>query len=388
MYAGAVGRQAYSWKKDVRVAATFAMPGFGKRGLSFRDEIARLLEDEDPDVASAALEVVQTMETESSKNASALESAADGSTLPIALLFPGQGSQYTKMLAEVVEMPPVVEMLTQAEEILGWSLQDMCLTGADETLEQTNICQPVMYVANLAAVELLKRDRPNLVEQIRAVAGLSLGEYSALCVAGVWDFETGLKLVKVRAEAMQEASNASPQAMASVAGLEQEELDKLCKQCAGADGTCQIANILFPKGFSVSGTKAEVELLVTKAKDAGALQAKMLKISGAFHTALMMPARERLLTMLRELEPQMKPTTINIYMNVTGEMLPAGTEPSTIIPLLADQLCSPVRWSTSMQTMVDDGITEFFECGPMKQLKAMMKRINMSAWSNTTNIHV
>lgn len=383
MYAGLVFRMAYDRRIEVRVAAVLAMPSFGMRGLQYKDEVARLLEDEIADVASAAMEVVQTMEERSK---SPLDD--EGTMSSVALLFPGQGSQYTKMLAEVYEIPAVAAMLAKSEDILNFNPLDLCLQGSDEDLEKTVNCQPIMYIANLAAMEVLKRDYPGVFEKARAVAGLSLGEYSALCVAGVWDFELGLRLVKVRAEAMQEASATQPQAMVSVAGLSREILDELCRECAGQNGTCQVANCLFPNGFSCAGTRPAMEMLLEKATAADALQAKMLRTSGAFHTPLMRPAQDQLVATLRQFEHQMKPTNMAVYMNLTGQMLPAGTTPSELIPLLADQLCNPVQWQDCMNAMISDGITEFYECGPMKQLKAMMKRINHPAWTNMTNVLV
>merc|ERR1719436_1518459 len=150
-------------------------------------------------------------------------------------------------------------------------------------------CQPAMYIAGLAAVEQLKLDDPEQVSRCMAVAGLSLGEYTALTVAGVFDFETGMQIVKLRGEVMQEAAEASKQSMLGVAGLTQEQLADLCKQCTtGPDDVCQIANFLFPNGFFCAGTSEAVEKLMAKAqKTEGCLQAKLLKTTGAFHTRLM-----------------------------------------------------------------------------------------------------
>merc|ERR1719401_1583377 len=190
MYAGLVCRKVYDNKQAVRIAAIFALAGFGMRGYQHKDELSRLLEDEDADVASAALEVMQQMES----NAKDLE---NGSSSFVGLLFPGQGSQYTKMLADVVDIPEVMDLVKRANKILPFDILDICLTATDDELQKTSVCQPVMYVANLIALEKLKKEKPEVMDQVQAIAGLSLGEYSALCVAGVWDFETGLKLVKV-----------------------------------------------------------------------------------------------------------------------------------------------------------------------------------------------
>mmetsp|Transcript_21011 Transcript_21011/g.65585 ORF Transcript_21011/g.65585 Transcript_21011/m.65585 type:complete len:498 (+) Transcript_21011:113-1606(+) len=310
--------------------------------------------------------------------------------LPVGLMFPGQGSQYVKMLSNVKDLPAVKEMLATAEKILGWDLLDLCIKGPESKLEQTKFCQPAMYVGGLAAIEKLRGTKPERIERCQAVAGLSLGEYVALTVAGVFDFETGLKIVKVRGEAMQEAAEASPQVMLSVAGLDQETLAKLCQDSiAGPKDVCQIANFLFPSGFTCAGTQSSVEKLMAKAqKTEGCLQAKLLKTSGAFHTPLMEPAREKLMAVMKSFEKDMKPPRCDIYMNVTGKRITPATKPAEIISMLADQLVNCVQWEPSMRAMIKDGVTEFYECGPMKQLKAMMKRIDPTVFKTTTTIDV
>jgi [acyl-carrier-protein] S-malonyltransferase len=312
-------------------------------------------------------------------------------TLPIGLLFPGQGSQYVKMLSGVKDMPEVKEMLDKAQKILGYDILEICLKGPESKLEETRYCQPAMFIAGLAALEKLKKENPNAVSQPQAVAGLSLGEYTALCAAGMLSFEDGLKLVKLRGESMQEAAGMSEQAMLSVAGLEQPKLTALCEQAqksGGSDAVCTIANILFPKGFSCAGTKKAIETLKDLAEKNGALQARMLKTSGGFHTSLMMPAQKKLEAALTEMLPNMKPLEKAVYCNVNAKLMPAGTDPKEIVPLLRDQLSNPVLWEPAVKLMIADGMTEFYECGPMKQLKAMMKRIDANMWNNTKNIEV
>mmetsp|Transcript_63375 Transcript_63375/g.175669 ORF Transcript_63375/g.175669 Transcript_63375/m.175669 type:complete len:505 (+) Transcript_63375:39-1553(+) len=310
--------------------------------------------------------------------------------LPVGILFPGQGSQYVKMMTGIKDNPRVKEYLAKAQQELGYDLLELCLKGPESKLEQTKHCQPAMYVAGLAAVEKLREKQPERIERCQAVAGLSLGEYTALTVAGVFTFETGLKIVKLRGEAMQEAAEDSPQGMLSVAGLDYETLSKLCKDCtSGPKDVCQIANCLFPNGFSCAGTQSCIEKLMAKAqKTEGCLQAKLLKTSGGFHTSLMQPAREKLLAALKGVEGEMRPPRCDVYMNVTGKRIQAGTPPSDFVPLLAKQLCSSVLWEDSVRAMIQDGLTEFYEVGPMKQLKAIMKRIDMKMWSSTTNVEV
>jgi len=197
--------------------------------------------------------------------------------------------------------------------------------------------------------------------------------------------------VQLRGEAMQEAAAVGQQAMLSVAGLSQDRVEQLCEEAAaeaGPEAVCQIANFLFPQGVSVGGSAAAVELLKAKAEKAGALQAKVLKTAGAFHTPLMRPAQERLSAALEEALPKMRPPRHAVCMNVTAECLPPGTDPATLVDLLRRQLTSPVLWEACVCDLIDRGVAEFYEVGPMKQLTAMMKRISPKAWKSTLNVSV
>jgi [acyl-carrier-protein] S-malonyltransferase len=265
------------------------------------------------------------------------------------------------------------------------------LQGPEEKLAETRYCQPAMFVGGLAGVAKLRAEKPEAVGRAQCVAGLSLGEYTALCAAGVLSFEDGLKLVKLRGEAMQEAAAVGKQGMISIVGLEESVLNGLCEKAAKADGpngVCKIANHLFPKGFSCAGTEKAVKELEKLAVDAQALSAKMLKTSGGFHTSLMKPAEEKLIKALDEAFPNMNPPRCTVYMNVTGKPLAAGTDPKMFLELMQKQLTSPVLWTPSVSAMIKDGVKEFYECGPMKQIKAMMKRIDMKVWKETTNVEV
>merc|ERR1719329_363183 len=175
-------------------------------------------------------------------------------------------------MSEVQDIPAVKEMVRQAEPILGWDVLKLCLDGPEEELEETRHCQPAMFIAGLAGMEKLRGDNEEAVTKCKAVAGLSLGEYTALCAAGVFSFEDGLQLVKLRGEAMQEAATVGKQAMISVAGLERSVLDDLCKKAKeheGAEGVCQVANALFPKGFACAGTEKAIKQLEETAMKAG-----------------------------------------------------------------------------------------------------------------------
>jgi len=311
--------------------------------------------------------------------------------LPIGLLFPGQGSQYVKMLSTVRTIPRVAAMLEEAKQILGWDVLELCLSGPESKLEDTRYCQPAMFVAGLAGVERLRAEREEAANRFQVTAGLSLGEYTALCAAGVFSFGDGLRLVQLRGEAMQSAAAQRKQLMIAVAGVEKPKLQQLCEAAAKAEGSaavCQIANELFPKGFSCAGTERAILELKTLAENAGALQAKIMKTSGAFHTSLMALAEERVGKALDEMLPRMSPPRHTVYMNMTAAPLRPGTNPKEVIQLLKKQLTNPVLWELSVRAMIKEGVREFYEVGPMKQLKAMMKRIDAKVWSNTVNIEV
>lgn len=311
--------------------------------------------------------------------------------LPVAIFFPGQGSQYVNMLKDVQDMPKVKEMLEKSKEILGYDILEICLQGPESKLEETKYCQPAMFIGGLAGLEKLRAEKPDRVDQCAVFAGLSLGEYTALCAGGVMNFEDGLKLVKLRGEAMQEAATSCKQLMLSVAGLEKKVLQPLCAECAkaeGENGVCQISNSLFPNGYSVGGTEKAINLLQPKCEKAGALQAKVLKTGGAFHTKLMQPAQDKLSKAIDETLPNMKSPMHTIWMNATAEPIRPGQDLADVVANMKTQLTSTVEWEKSVKEMIDEGCTEFYECGPMKQMKAMMKRIDVKMWKGMTNIEV
>jgi [acyl-carrier-protein] S-malonyltransferase len=250
-----------------------------------------------------------------------------------------------------------------------------------------------MFVAGMAGVELMKQTRREMVERVQAVAGLSLGEYTAICAAGVLEFEDCLKLVKLRAEAMQTATELRPQSMASVAGLDRNTLERLCREAKEADKgigdpVCQISNVLFPAGFTCGGTKSTVDKLCELATKARALQARPIKTGGGFHTPLMAPAAEQLGKALDEALPKMKPPRCCIYFNLTGKKVAPGSNPKDFIDLMKSQLTGEVLWEQTIKQMVFDQVKDFYEVGPLKQLKSMIKRIDQDAFKRTENIAV
>jgi len=191
---------------------------------------------------------------------------------------------------------------------------------------------------------------------------------------------------------MKEAANRTPQGMLSVAGLEFARLQGLCAQVKlkrpGDDEVCQIANYMFQKGFTVTGTKAAVEECQKLAEGAKALQARLIKGAGGFHSPLMEPARQTLEAKLTEMLPRMKRPRCKVFMNTTAKAVDYETDPKRIVEILCEQMVSPVKWKDCMEAMVEEGIREFYECGPSGQLKAMMKRIDQGAFAKTMAIEV
>jgi [acyl-carrier-protein] S-malonyltransferase len=289
----------------------------------------------------------------------------------IAFLFPGQGAQAVGMGRTVCEHVPAARALfDRAAVVLGYDLYKLCTEGPAAELDSTVYSQPALFVAGLAALEQLKQNSPELVDRCAATAGLSLGEYTALVFAGVMDFESGLRVVRERGRAMQDAAEANHGGMVSVLGLEREQVDRLCDDARG-DWTLQIANLLCPGNIVVSGSTAACERIAELAATAGAMKVIPLAVAGAFHTTLMQPAVERLRTALADV-PMQRPR-IPVVSNVDAR---PHDDPDEIRELLIQQVCSQVRWEDSMRYLLDQqGITQFYELGPGRVLCGLLKRI-------------
>lgn len=306
----------------------------------------------------------------------------------VGLLFPGIGSQYKSMLggARRTANQKVREMVATAQRIAGFDIVRMCQEGSD-LLERPSGAEPAIYLASMASVETLRELRPEAVERPVAVAGLGLGEYSALTFAGVMDFEVGMQVVQERAAAIEAASAEPAQLMMSVAGIDCSVVAQLCEEARRATGSdCRLTNELFPKGCTCAGEQRAIEALQELAKQKGAIQTKIMSNSGAMHTPFMESARTKVEATLKRLLPRMRPPRCDVYMTVTGKRILAGTDPKDIIPLLCDAMTSRVVWQGTVQAMVAAGIADFYEVGPMKQLAAMMKRIDPDASSRMQNV--
>ncbi len=286
-----------------------------------------------------------------------------------AFLFPGQGAQAVGMGKALSEtFPGARRLFDEANGILGFRLTDVCWQGTPEQLSATVISQPAIFVASLAALEALKAQQPAAVEECKAAAGLSLGEYTALVFAGAISFADGLRLVQKRGEAMQAAAEATPSGMVSVLGMEQAKLQEICEAARPA-GTMEIANILCPGNIVVSGSRAACDKVVELAEAAGARTVK-LAVAGAFHTVLMKPADDKLALALAGTE--IRRPRIPVWSNVDAQ---PHTEPAEIRALLVKQVLQPVLWEQTMRNLLVAGIDRFFEIGPGRVLAGLLKRV-------------
>jgi len=286
-----------------------------------------------------------------------------------AVLFTGQGAQYVGMGRDVVEASPqAAEVFRQAGEILGWDVAEVCFQGPAERLEQTDIQQPAIFTTSVAIWEAVRGGRA-LDPGVVAMAGLSLGEYTALYAAGSLSFQDALRLVQRRGQLMQAAAEANPGGMVSVMGLEVEQVETVCRQ-ASDRGPIQPANFNCPGQVVVSGSRAACEAVPALVEAAGG-RAVPLKVAGAFHSPLMAPAAEGLAAMLASVS--LTPPAVPVIANVNCQ---PHRDADTIRRWLAEQLTSPVRWQASMERLLAEGIQEFVEIGPGRILSGLLKKID------------
>lgn len=254
----------------------------------------------------------------------------------------------------------------QANEVLGWDLRQICFEGPDAALTETRVCQPALYVQGYALFAMLKEQRR--LNDLKAACGLSLGELTALAAAGVYDFGTGLRLVAERGRLMQLACDATRGTMAAVIGGSAEEVQSFCDEF-----DIEIANLNCPGQIVVSGESDKVLQAVASAKGRFKL-CKQLNVAGAYHSRLMVSARDAFADFIRDFEFQ--PPEIAVYTNVTGCRV---SEPEAIKQCLVKQVVSTVRFEDCLRNMAgENGLTEFYECGPGKVLAGFAKRIDSS----------
>lgn len=280
-----------------------------------------------------------------------------------AFVFPGQGAQYSGMGKDLYDNHQQArERMNRANEILGFRLTDIMFEGSDEDLKQTRVTQPAIFLHSVISAQLMTTYKPDMV------AGHSLGEFSALVAAGVLGWEDALRLVSERALAMQEACEMQPGTMAAVLAMADERVAEICDSI---DDIVVAANFNCPGQVVISGSLTGVDLACKALKEGGAKRALKLPVGGAFHSPLMQPAAERL-------EKAILATTFGtpqcpVYQNVSAK---GETDKEVIRKQLLQQLTSPVRWTQSVEQMIADGATEFYEFGPGDVLKGLIKKIN------------
>lgn len=299
--------------------------------------------------------------------------------MPLAFLFPGQGAQGVGMAKDLcVQLPAAKQLFERAKDVLGYNLLDICSFGPEEKLTATDVSQPAIFVASLAALEKLKVESNDLVNSCTHTAGLSLGEYTALTFAGTFTFEDALSVVQQRGQAMQAAAVATPSSMASILLIDVPTVEAICQQ-ASSKGLVKIANLLCPGNTVISGDVAAVNEAVTLAEAASAKVVR-LSVAGAFHTDLMKPADEKLAAALSNVK--MQAPRIPVWSNVDAQ---PHTDPEEIRGLLVKQVLSPVRWEDTMKGMLADGVNTYYEIGPGRVLAGLMKRIQRKAEFKNVN---
>lgn len=284
-----------------------------------------------------------------------------------AFVFPGQGAQFTGMGKDLYENNPLAkELFDKANDILGYNITDIMFEGTDEELRQTKVTQPAVFLHSVISALCMGEDfKPEIV------GGHSLGEFSALVASGCLSFEDGLKLVYKRAMAMQKACDAEPSTMAAIIGLDDATITNICAEVSTEGNIVIPANFNCPGQVVISGNIDAVNTACAKLKEAGARRALPLKVGGAFHSPLMMPAQEELAAAI-EATTFMEPKC-PVYQNVDAK---GHTNPDEIKANLLKQLTSSVRWTEEVQNMIADGATDFTECGPGKVLQGTIGKIN------------
>lgn len=282
-----------------------------------------------------------------------------------ALIFPGQGAQYVGMGKSLYEQSELARNLfDKANEILGFDITALMFEGTEEDLRRTSVTQPAIYIHSVIAALVNEADKT-----AQMAAGHSLGEFSALAVAGALSFDAGLQLVAIRANAMQKACDMQQSTMAAILGMEDAAVEAVCAEIA--DDIVVPANYNSPGQLVISGTKTGIARAIVLAQEKGAKRAIELAVNGAFHSPLMEPARLELAEGIEK--TAISDAKIPVYQNFTAK---AHTSSAEIKHNLLMQLTAPVRWTQSVQQMLADGASEFVECGPGNVLCGLVKKVD------------
>ncbi|XP_050295768.1 probable malonyl-CoA-acyl carrier protein transacylase, mitochondrial [Anthonomus grandis grandis] len=308
------------------------------------------------------------------------------------LLFPGQGSQYVGMAKDLLKFPMAKDLFDLSSYILKYDLLKLCLEGPKAKLDETRYSQPAIMVSSLAAIERLKEERPNAISVCVGTAGFSIGEITALVFAGAIEFEKGLKLVQIRAEAMQLASEKYKGGMLTIFYGPDSKVGYACKQAkewAVDKGDpipeCKISNYLYPHCKVVAGSESAIDFLEKNYKEYAIRRVKRLPVSGAFHSHLMQMAVEPFRKALNKID--IRDPLVPVYSNVNGKKY---SNAEHIRRLLPKQIVKPVKWEQIIHTVYerkqDDYFPNTFECGPGQSLKTILKQVNAKAWDHCHSI--
>ena len=293
-----------------------------------------------------------------------------------AFIFPGQGAQFSGMGKNLYDSNQASKLLfEEANDILGFRISDTMFGGSEEDLKQTNITQPAIFIHSVAAYKNIAGAKPDMV------AGHSLGEFSALVANKTLTFADALKLVAIRASAMQKACVSNPSTMAAVLNLADEKVEEICKKIHEETGEIVVpANYNCPGQLVISGSNKGIEIACERMKEEGAKRALVLPVGGAFHSPLMAPAREELAAAINN--THFNKPTCPVYQNVVAAAI---TDAMQIKENLIAQLTGPVKWTQCVEAMIADGATHFTECGPGKVLQGLVLKINKEVTAESVN---
>ncbi|XP_063701433.1 probable malonyl-CoA-acyl carrier protein transacylase, mitochondrial [Culicoides brevitarsis] len=308
------------------------------------------------------------------------------------ILFPGQGSQFVGMGAQLVQIPEVLDMYEIASDILKYNLLEICLKGPKKDLDRTVFSQPAILVTSLACLERLKEERPNAIESCISTAGFSLGEISALVFAGVIPFDQAVRLVQIRAEAMQYASDLNQGGMAMILYGPDSKLNfaiKAAREWCAQKGTqqpdCVIANYLYPHCKVVAGSEEALSFIEKNANVFNIKRVKRLPVSGAFHSTLMKAAVEPFRAALNKIK--LDDPAIAVHSNIDGMPYKNADHIKNQLPM---QIIKPVKWEQTLHILYErrdgESFPRTFECGPGQGLRAILKQVNAKAWNTSYNI--
>ncbi|KAK7115467.1 malonyl-CoA-acyl carrier protein transacylase, mitochondrial-like [Littorina saxatilis] len=386
-------------------SATVLPPASASSGFPLNaDELQTLIKDmnETAPMSSPAVECSKHFPSDTEKyqdwrrtqSRKAFRPRVDPSATSI-VLFPGQGSQFVGMGQDTLGYGQASDLFEEASAVLGYDLLKMCLSGPLSSLSKTVHCQPAILVSSLAAIEKLKEQNPEAIETCVGTAGFSVGEFAALVFAEVMSFADAVEVVRIRAEAMQKASEEVPSGMMTTFLNHSSKLKtamlaarEYCKQrCNIDDPVCQVANYLYPECKVIAGHTEALDFVEQHAKTFGIRRTKRLPVSGAFHTGLMSPAQKPVKKALEKVT--LRFPEIPVYSNVTGARF---RHPSKVAELLTAQIVAPVKWEQTLHVVYSrpqgEAFPSTFEAGPGNQLGTLLKLVNIRAHEKYTHVDV